>query len=200
MNQGIARFLAIVFHPVFVNLLNLCLLFTLFPTLSHGIPAKAQLFYISFIFVATSIIPLLTVLVLRLIGKVNSILLNQKQERNIPYLTTMLLYFFVYFNFNKYPTHPLILSYIFACMAIVGSVMLINFYTKISIHLATLGALAGLLVVSGKLAEFDTRILLIITMLISGLVASARVFSNAHEERQVYSGFFLGFFWMLLIL
>lgn len=200
MNQGFSKFIAFVFHPVFINLLNLWLLFNLFPSLSHGIPLRVQLFYISFIFISTSIIPIITVFVLRFTGKVNSIMLHLREERKMPYLVTMLLYFFNYYNFTKYPTHPLILSYLLACAAVVGLVMVFNFYTKISIHLATLGALAGLLAVASQYSQFDLRLLLVLSILLSGFVASARLSSNAHQPKEVYSGFVLGFVLMFFIL
>lgn len=204
MNQSVSHFLSVLFHPVFVNLLNLWLLFNLFPSLNYGMPQKLKLFYISFIFISTSIIPLIMVFVLRVTGKVNSVMLNQKEDRKIPYLITLLMYFFNYYNFNsnfsKYPTHPLILSYLIGCAAIVAAVLTINFFNKISIHTATMGALAGLTAVAGKYTHADIRVLLMLIILISGGVASARIFLNAHQNMQVYSGFVLGFLLMFFIL
>ncbi|MBC7382107.1 MAG: hypothetical protein H7296_03825 [Bacteroidia bacterium] len=204
MSRFLSHLFSVVFHPVFVNLLNLWLLFALFPPLSHGIPQKRQLFYISFIFISTSIIPLIMVFVLRFTSRINSVMLHQKKDRFIPYLITLLMYIFNYYNFysynSKYSTHPLIISYVIACAAIVGLVMAINFFSKISIHTATLGALAGLITVAGRYSEIDIRLLLMLIFIISGCVASSRIFLNAHQNMQVYSGFLLGFLLMFFML
>ncbi len=204
MNKAFSHVLSVAFHPVFINLLNLWLLFTLFPALSYGIPLKMRMFYISIIFVSTSIIPLVMVLLLRFTGRVHSVMLNQKEDRRIPYLVTLVMYFFNYYNFNanynKYPTHPMFLSYLIACAAIIAVVMAVNFFNKISIHTATLGALAGVVAVAARYSDVDTRLLLAIVLLLTGLVATARVFLNSHQNLQVYSGFLLGFFLMFFIL
>ncbi len=200
MNRNFSSLISVIFHPVFVNFLNLWLLFNIFPSLSFGLPQSRQYFYIAFIFIATSIIPIIMVFVMRMLGKVQSILLTTKEDRKLPYLVTMLLYFFCFYYFIKFHTPPLILSYLIACAVIIGIVMTINFFDKISIHTATLGALAGLIAVAGRYGVADARLMLVGIFLISGLVATARIFANAHHNKQVYSGFFLGFVLMFFIL
>ena len=200
MNKRFATFISTIFHPVFINLLNLWLLFNLFPALSHGLPLRLQLFYISFIFIATSIIPLIMVLVMRMMGKIKSIMLQDKEDRKLIYLITMLLYVFCFYYFIKFHTHPLILSYLIACSVISGLVMAINFFDKISIHTATLGGLAGIVAVAAKYTQIDLRLMLALIIISSGIVASARIFANSHKNMQVYTGFVLGFVLMIFIL
>lgn len=200
MNRKLSNLISVLFHPIFVNFLNLCLLFTLFPALNYGIPQRMQYYYISFIFVATSIIPLIMVVMMRLTGKVKSVLLTEKEDRVLPYLVTLIVYSFCYYYFTKLHTHPLILSYLVSCAVIVGLVLTINFFDKISIHAATMGAMAGLMAVAGKYTNLDIRYLLILAIIAAGLVASARIISNAHQYKQVYLGFILGFVMMFLIL
>jgi hypothetical protein len=201
MNRFFANFLSGIAHPIFINLLCLLALFSLFPQLAHGMPSRIHWFYISFIFISTSIIPVILVFVMRITGKINSLTLEKREERYLPYLITFILYFFNYYNFVKTPiTHPLILQYLLACSAIVLAVFVINFFNKISIHMATLGALTGLLAVANFAASVDTRLLLIPVVLVSGLVASARYSLKAHQQQQLYLGYLLGFLLMFVIL
>lgn len=200
MNRKLSSLISFLFHPVFVNFLNLYLLFTLFPALHYGIPQRMQYFYISSIFIATSIIPLIMVVLMRFTGNVKSVLLTDKEDRKLPYLVTLIVYIFCYYYFTKLNTHPFILSYLVSCSVIVGLVLAINFFDKISIHTATLGAMAGILAVAGKYASMDMRYFMILAILTAGLVASARIICNAHQNKQVYSGFLLGFVLMFLIL
>jgi hypothetical protein len=201
MNRHLSNFISGIAHPIFINLLCLVSLFSLFPQLAHGMPSRIQWFYISFIFISTSIIPVILVFVMRITGKINSITLENREERNLPYLITLVLYFFNYYNFAKTPTtHPLVLQYLLACSAIVMAVFIINFFNKISIHMATLGALTGLLAISNYTAGIDARLLLIPVFLLSGLVATARYSLKAHQPQQLYLGFLLGFLLMFVIL
>lgn len=201
MNKNLAKILSVIAHPVFINLLCLYLLFVLYPPLNHGLPIRIQLFYISFIFISTSIIPIILVLVMRVTGNIKSIQLESPEERKVPYFLTMALYIFNYFNFVQSPsTNPLILHYLLACCSIVLVVMVINFFNKISIHLATLGALVGLIASVGFMGFVDIRLLLILAILLSGIIGVARLTLNAHLPQQVYSGFLVGFTLMFLIM
>jgi len=201
MNKGLAKFLSVLSHPVFVNLLCLYLLFLLFPQLNHGMPTRIQLFFIAFIFISTSIIPIIIVLVMRITGKVKSITLESSEERKLPFLFTLALYVFNYYNFLKSPTtHPLILQYLLACAAIICAISIINFFNKISIHMATLGALCGLLATVGNIGFVDMRIVLVLAILFSSLIGSARLSLKAHVPQQIYAGFVLGFALMFVVM
>jgi hypothetical protein len=201
MNKGLANFISVLAHPVFINLLCLYLLFQLNPPLSHGMPERIQWFYITFIFISTSIIPLVLVVTMRLIGNIKSLTLRSKEERHLPYLITFSLYIFNYYNFFRTPTtHPLILGYLIACGAIVLGVLIINYFNKISIHMATLGAFCGMIAMIGFIGFLDLRGLLLGVIIFSGLVGSARVSLQAHYPQQIYSGFVLGFAFMFIIL
>lgn len=199
MNRFFANFLSVVAHPVFVNLLCLYLLFFLYPPLKLGLPQRVQLFYISFIFISTGVVPILVVMVMRIMGKIQSIRMEDSEERKIPYLVTLSLYVFNFYNLYQSPTtHPIILRYLLACAIVLTLVMFINFLDKISIHLTTLGALVGLVAGLGFMGFADLRFILLLTILLSGAVASARLSLHAHVPRQLYAGFALGFAVMFL--
>jgi hypothetical protein len=177
------------------------MLFILSPSLSYGIPLKIKLYYITYIFLLTSLIPALTVLLLKFTGSVQTVILNDKEDRVIPYIVTTVFYLFTYYNFRtKMLPSNLLLGYLMACALIVFSVLLINFYSKISIHLATLGALCGLISAISSVSFFEVRWFLIGIILLSGLVGSARFSLKAHSASQLYLGFILGFFTMFLFL
>jgi hypothetical protein len=200
MNRKISLFISSIFHPVFINLLSLILLFVLFPFLQIAISFSLKIFYILFIFITTGLLPVILVGVLKLLGKLNSVLLDDKDERTTPYIITACLYLFDYYFLMRFGAPHLLIAYLLACSCIVVAVLIINIYYKISIHSASLGALSAILIASSQMASFDIRILLALIILISGLTASARLFSNAHVPYQIYSGFFLGIVIMMFIL
>jgi uncharacterized membrane protein HdeD (DUF308 family) len=201
MNSFIAKAVSVIWHPVFVNLLCLYVLFTFYPPLSYGVPFKLQLFYVAFIFIATSIVPLFLVLIMKAMGTISAITMERQEDRKYPYLFTLSLYIFVYYNLMQSPLTPTyLLKYLLACTGIVAAVFLINSFNKISIHLATMGALCGLLAALAYKGFADYRILLALAILASGYVASARLSLKAHLPNQLYLGFLLGFIFMFFIL
>lgn len=200
MGRKLAFFISALFHPVFINLLNLLMLFTFFPALNFGVPAKLKMYYIAYLFITTSIVPMVVVFSLRITGKIKSLSIEDKVERRLPYLITFLMYVFNYYNLTKYAVPPLLLSYLLACAALMLAIVCINYFYKISIHASTLGAGAAILLSAAYHNSFDTRLVLAVFVLISGLVCTARLFMNSHDEAQIYLGYLLGTSFIFILL
>ena len=192
MNRKISLLISTFFHPVFVNLLSLISLFFLFPFLQFAVSNNVKIFYILFIFITTGILPIILVIILKLSGRLNSIFLNNKEERTFPYIVTSCIYLFDYYFLMKFGAPQLLNTYLLACSCIVVAVLIINLYYKISIHSASFGAFIAVLFSASQIANFDVRIFIALVFLILGLTATARLFLNAHSHLQVYSGFLLG--------
>jgi hypothetical protein len=200
MNRTVSLAISTAFHPVFVNLMGLLLLIFLSPYLNLGLSANAQLFYVLFIFISAGIIPMVVVLLMKLLGKVQSILLNSQDERNIPYLVTASVYLFDFYFLSRLHSPSVLRAYVLACACIVVLVVIINHFYKISVHGASLGALAAIVISGAHFSGTDIRYLLVIVMVVSGITLSARLFLYAHTFWQVITGWFLGFLVMYLIL
>lgn len=200
MNRTVSLAISTAFHPVFVNLMGLLALIFLSPYLSLGLSAGAQLFYVLFIFISAGMIPIVVVLVLKMMGKVQSVLLNMQDERNIPYLVTASIYLFDFYFLSRFHTPAVLRAYLLACACIVVAVVIINHFYKISVHGASLGALAAIVVSAANFSQVDVRYFLLVVFIVSGITLSARLFLYAHTLGQVLSGWLLGFVVMYLIL
>lgn len=200
MKRNLALLISGIFHPVFVNLLCLVSLLYLSPYLRFAVSAEAKLFYILFIFISTGIVPIVLVLLLTWMGRIQSVLLDVQQERNLPYLLTACLYLLDFYFFSQANTPALIKAYLLACASIVIAVAIINHFYKISIHAASLGALMGMLIAISQSAVIDIRWVLAILAIASGLTLSSRLHLKAHTHGQVYTGLLLGIvlFWVIL--
>jgi len=201
MNRTVSLLISTIFHPVFINLLSLISLMLFVPVLKYGMSDSLKLFYLIFIFTLTGILPIGAVSILKYSGNVKSFLLQEKKERMIPYIITAVLYLFTYY-LSKSLLHSqhIIIAYLLACSCIVAAVMFITIFDKISIHMASIGAFAAIVVSMVNLANFDVRILLAIILVFAGLTATARMFANSHLPYQLYCGFFLGFIIMYFII
>jgi hypothetical protein len=200
MNKRVSFLISFIFHPVFVNLFSFVLLFVVFPYLQYVVSGRLQTFYILFVFITTGLIPALAVGLLKLMGRVNSVLLDNQEERTTPYIITAGIYLFDYYFFQRMSSPIILNGYLLACASIVVAVLIINRFYKISIHAASLGGLMGVAVSGLHTANFDIRILIAILFIITGLTASARLFAKSHIPQQVYAGFLLGLVIMIFIL
>jgi membrane-associated phospholipid phosphatase len=201
MNRQVAFTISTLFHPIFVNLLSLFALIKLFPYLDYGLNDSLKLFFLVFIFATTGIFPLLVVLFMRFSGTIQSILLDDKEQRKLPYIITAIIYLLDFYAFKSLIHAPaLILAYLLGSATIVVIMLIINHFYKISIHASSFGLLTAIIVAASGSAMFDVRILLMVTLILAGITASARLFLHAHNLMQIISGYTLGFLVMWFIL
>ncbi|MFI5220888.1 MAG: hypothetical protein ACHQK8_01080 [Bacteroidia bacterium] len=200
MNRKTALFISTLFHPVFINLLALAFLFFFFPVLNYTMNDKLKIYYILFIFGTTGLLPAIVTWLIKLSGRIESLLLDTRAERTTPYLVTAAAYLFDYYLCNAIGSDKLILGFLLAGACTVVALLVINLFDKISIHGASFGALIGLGGASMNMAMIDIRIFLIVFFLMAGITLSARLFAEAHKPYQLFSGFFLGLVIMYLIL
>jgi hypothetical protein len=200
MNRSLAILLSTVFHPVFVNLLSFTLVIELTPYLEAGFTPEAKWFYVLYAFITTGLIPLFVVVARKALGFTKSIMLEQADDRHIPYITTAIAYLFGYYLFIKIGAPHLLQGYMLGSACVLVCILIINFKTKISAHATSLGALAGVVIALTPIAWIDTRMLIGVILIISGLTAVSRLALQAHTPKQLYTGFALGLVLMWLIM
>jgi hypothetical protein len=199
MNKNTQLVISTLFHPVFINIASLLLLFVLFPSLA-AMSYQAKSTIISVIVSLTVIIPLVLVGLLKITNSISSIQMEDKKDRKWPYIATAMGYIFSFYLLQKVGVSSLLLKYLLAGIGTVISISVINIFWKISVHMASIGAMLGLLVIANFTNYIDLRLMIAGIVLIAGIVASARLFANAHNISQIISGFALGFAWMLIVL
>lgn len=190
MNKTTAIALSVVFHPVFVNMLALFALMQLHPILAFGMAAKAKWFFMGFFFLSAAVLPLLGIVILRITGGVSSIMLDKPDERRVPYIITSLLLMFTYYLFKEVGAPTILQLFCLVCAAIVVIMLIINTYSKFSIHMASMGLLCG--VIYNFHSYMDVRMILAGAVLLTGITASARLFAEAHTFKQLLGGFAVG--------
>ena len=122
-----------------------------------------------------------------------SIRMEQSQERIIPLIIQSVLFFITYYILNKFYSPDLITTYILVGGLSVVIALLINLNWKISLHLLGMGAITGTFFTLSLKYRIDVNNYLIILLLISGLVAYSRLKLEAHNPKQIYAGFAVGF-------
>ena len=71
--------------------------------------------------------------------------------------------------------------------------ILFIFNFKTSIHLLSLGVSIGFFLVLSTIYTKDFTVVIIIGLILSGILASSRLYLKAHTPKEIYLGFFLGF-------
>lgn len=141
----------------------------------------------------TLMLPLLFLPLLLYSGIIRNIKIDERQHRIVPYFITFLFYYTAYILIKKLAVSSFISDFMFASAVTLLLITILTWFFKISTHLAGTGGLAGLMLSLSWVFDADTTWLLIIILLLSGLLGSARINLNAHKPAEVYLGFLLGF-------
>lgn len=143
----------------------------------------------------TVVIPMILVLLLKKIGLVDDVGLNNRKERLIPYIITIVAYGATAW-FMAAKNAPLWLSMFFAGGALAALInLVINFKWKISAHAAGIAGVVALLIHIAKdgYPEPEIYTWILIAIGLTGLLGSARVWLGRHTVWQVLAGYAVGF-------
>jgi hypothetical protein len=193
MSFGVARFLSTLLHPVFVNLLSLVVLVSLYPAFRHSLSGHVLFTIIAFIFATTGLLPAAIVGLMKLYGSLTSVMMHKKEDRILPFVITAGMYAFNYWICRRVLGSGPLAGYLLACASVSVIILIVNFFDKVSIHLASLGALCGVILSAVQVADIDIRWILALAVVLAGVAASARLFMHAHRPLQLLNGFMLGF-------
>jgi len=195
-----SHFISAIFHPLLMPILVLYIIFNLNTYINFSVPPGLRNLLYGLILITTLFLPASIVLWLYRTKKVNDLNINDYQQRRLPYLITALLYFFTYWLVAKTPLPFTIQLLILGSCLAVFITMAVNLFWKISAHMVGIGGAAGAILGVSFRLMIDLHFVFCLIILISGLVAFARMQLGAHSQGQVYVGFLAGFMSELLVL
>ena len=180
-------------HPLIIPTYLLLILFNSDTYLSYTLSPALQRMILAVVFVLTCLMPFLSSVLLLKRQGVQGLLMEDRQSRTIPYFFTLLYYVACYYFLLKLPVSSVIKILILAAACCIALAFIINFFWKINIHLIGLGGMAGAFYVLTVLMGNEFLLPFVLTLLLAGLTATARLMHNAHTHAQLYAGFIVGF-------
>ena len=186
------KFISTILHPIVIPTIGILIYFILVPV---QLNSNQKLTILAIVFITTYIVPLLLLVFLKAIGYINSYEVFSIKERKVPLFFMITLLFFLAKLFGKL---PLIrdLSYLFygTVLGLIITYFLFIFKLKSSLHLLSMGSVVGFFIIFQQIHGINTISIIIIFILLSGILGASRLWLKAHIPKEVYSGFFIGFF------
>lgn len=188
--MSLEKIVSILFHPVFVPTITVFLVIKIYSNIII-LEKQAGIILIGTC-VFSLILPLLSVFILLLTKKIDSLEMPKKEERFLPILFAsiwMILGF--YFMKEIFSYAPIMKSIYLGAIYVMLISLLITKKWKISLHMLAIGGATGVFI----MLEFlfgQNLMLLLITILISGILGFSRLSLKAHSLNQIYAGFILG--------
>ncbi len=189
-----AKFLSYAFHPIFAPLYSVALLFSLPIYLNYKIPQQFINFTYAVIVLNLIISPILVAFYLKKKGLIDSLEMKTARERILPYLISAILYGVTFYLFRQVQMPELYLKFFLGAFFAIAVLLIgASLSQKISAHLAGLGGVCGMLYSISVVTFTETLTWLLVAIVVSGLVASARLILKSHTGIELISGFLLGF-------
>lgn len=192
--RSIALVFSVVFQPLLMPALVFgMILFAVPEATSLPEEFKDRIFFL--IILCTLVIPMVTIIGLRLSGTVKSLHMPEVKDRRVPFLITTLYFILTtWFLYQKTELDPVLwLGMGVICISVL-ILTGVSFFWKISAHMTGLGGLlAVVLVLGSKFPNFEVLYPLLIVLVLCGIVASSRLLLQAHRPLEVYAGLVSGF-------
>lgn len=173
-------------------------------------PDPRQKTFIILSFLTLSVLfPLLGIALMRMQGLVGSLELKTKKERIGPMILIAIFYLWLYVNIrNNTLVPPVITFFVLGSVIALFIGLFINSFSKISLHCVGAGGLVtGILFIYSRFVfeSFDivlplsdwvwrvsNDLVLLLSLIIAGLIGTARLLLNAHENNEIYGGYLVG--------
>lgn len=180
----IAFIISSIFHPAFIPLIGFLLLYNL---TGYALYLPQSIFWFAILTIVqfTILVPVGSTYYLYWRKYISSVKLSNRAERPLP-LTINLISYSINFAMFYYLNFPHIIINYFASIAIISALsMVISLYYKISLHMMAWGTLTGVILAFSLSIGLELHFLLSIIIVLTAIIASARLWLNEHTFPQV---------------
>ncbi|MCM1349081.1 MAG: phosphatase PAP2 family protein [Firmicutes bacterium] len=187
------RIVSAIFSPLVVPCYGIALALNV--TALRVIPFQAKIGVVTICAIIIFIVPALAVMALHRAGIITDVGLNSRKERTIPYCISIACYGVAAYYLYRLSGPGWLVGIMVGGMATILINMVVNFKWKISGHMAAMGGLMSIAIflTVNHLAVVNMLWIVIVTILLSGLVGTARLALNRHTPLQVLAGTTNGF-------
>lgn len=187
----VAKIISYLFHPLFVPLYVGWFLIYELDLFSDRNDWQRTLISIQFL-VYYTFFPLMSTLLLKALGFIESVYLKTRKDRIIPFIVCEIFFFWAWYVFRNvgFPKEAVLfaLGVFLACS--LG--LILNAYMKISMHMISMGTICAFLLLAAMMSTAAYGVYISIVFFVAGLTATARLIVSDHTQKEIYSGFFAG--------
>lgn len=192
MEEKIARLISILFHPLLIPTYAMLILINIPTYHVMVLPPEHRYLSLLFVFLMSFVLPVICMLILLKLGVVKSLEMKTQHERIIPLIIVSAFFYLTYYLLKQGPHYSLFNIFMLGATLLVIISLLVNYLTKISIHMVAMGGLFGTFTGFSLVFHLEYEMLLYGILFIAGITGFARLKLKAHSQAQVYAGFGLG--------
>lgn len=190
--QILAKIISYVFHPVFMPAVMVAALHKLAPISFAGIDQRIYNQIFAMTVLNTVVFPILSVLLLKGLGFIQSIQMYNPKDRIIPLIISMIFYFWAYQVVKNVHAPFILQTLMLGCFWGIIAVFMISIFYKISMHTSAAGSMIGIIIVHMMISPINMKVPLFAALVIAGLIGTARLLLNAHKQSEIWLGYVVG--------
>ena len=171
MESRIAKVISVLFHPLVIPTYIFVLLLTLNAHFARVLPLKAKGLLLGIIFISTCILPLLMIILFKHIGKVMSTEIEGRQERILALIISGVFYYLSWRMLRQMHFSPIFQLFMIGTFYALVFTLLINLFWRISFYMVAAGSATGMLIGLSLLLNQPVQIIIVVTILISGITS-----------------------------
>jgi hypothetical protein len=187
-----AAFVSYLFHPLFIPVYVITFMVystSYFPAYT----GEGKLLLLLRFFVMYSVFPLVTVLLAKALGFVQSVQLKERKDRIIPYVACGVYYFWMWYVLRNQAESPSQIVDLSLAIFIASSAgLIVNSFFKVSMHAISLGLASTFILILGFSNYLNFGPYITASIFITGLVCTARLIHSDHSTKEVYLGLLIG--------
>lgn len=188
----LASFFSYLFHPLFI--IAWVTLYLLFRNslVFVGVDSFTKIVVFLRVFSTSIFLPIVTVLLLRALGFIDSILLRTQKDRIIPYVACITFFFWSFYVSKKLGDPAELTSFLLSLFITASVSLLINNYIKVSMHAIGVGGLIAFFTLLLFHNRLDDILSLLVAFLIAGITSTSRLLVSDHKTYEIYIGLITG--------
>ena len=184
------KFISTILHPIVLPTLGVFLYFVF---VSQSFDKRLQLIVLGLVFALTYVVPVLLLLFLRNFGFIKDFQVSTIKERRFPVIFMILLLYFLGNTIIQIPTiRNLGILFYGTSLSLICIYILFSVKLKSSLHLVSMGNMIGFFLIMTNINSLSMLPIIILLILLSGILASSRLYLKAHTPVELLIGFFLG--------
>lgn len=192
--KTLAIFFSWIFHPLFIGLYMCLYIVYLQPDYFIGVSKITKLQTVLIYVVNSIFFPLISVLLCKALGFIDSIYLKTKKDRILLYTICMIYFFWNFYVFRNKSDTPAVVA-VMALGIFLATVFafIANIYFKISMHATGVGGMIGFFTVLLYTSPVVISAPLALAVLIAGITCTARLLASDHNMADIVLGLIAGF-------
>ena len=184
------KFISTILHPIVLPTLGVFLYFVF---VSKSFDKRLQLIVLGLVFVLTYVVPVLLLLFLKNFGFIKDFQVSTIKERRFPVIFMIFLLYFLGNTIIQIPTiRNLGILFYGTSLSLTCIYVLFSVKLKSSLHLVSMGNMIGFFLIMTNINSLSMLPIIILLVLLSGILASSRLYLKAHTPIELLIGFSLG--------